>query len=919
MLGGLRAARPAAGTYDAVGARRRPARRHGRRRGPGAGPRSAPFDQVGPVAVPLLAARRHGRADAGQRLPALGHDGEGRRLPRRPASPRPSPTPGRGGRWCVAVGLATMVIGGWRALRQYDLKRLLAFGTVSQLGFLVVLFGAGHPRRPPPACVVLLAHALFKARAVPRRRHHRPPGPHPRHPAARRAAAAGCAARGRRGRGRPRVDGRHPAAARLRRPRRRPTRPSLDPRRPAPAGSCARAGRPARCSPSPTAPGSCWGAFGPTPSSDGPATSSPATSTAPAAAFWPRPRCWPCATVAARRGRPSLARRRCVGPAARRASSPASGAAGTSRCGTASTAALGLSGRHHRARRRRSSGARARAPGSRRRLPALGRGQRAYDAAVAALNLVADRRHRRACRPARCPSTSASSCSPAVAAARRRSCSAAPTACRPARGSPAAAGCRWPVVILAPPSVAVAVARRRFAAVLLLGAVGYGVALLFVLQGAPDLALTQLLVETLSRSSFVLVLRHLPARFADDRSAGTGAQAVRWSCRSRSACSSFGAHPAQRRARRVDPPISDEFIDGPRRRRAARNVVNVILVDFRGLRHHGRDHRARRRRHGRGRARRRRPAPARRRRRRRGRPRRGGGGAVRFRPSLILDVVRRRWCFHSRAAVLGVPALHRPQPPGRRLRRRAGRRARALVLRYAGRRHRRGAARSPLVRPGRCSAPGCHAGRRRRPCCRAPGDRFFEHAQGRRRPCRCSATVTLNTALFFDIGRLPRGRRRACSARCSTARAAREEVSLVSLASPSDHRRALRVRHVAAAAAAADPHHHRARPARPRRQPAAAVSGGRARRRPRSSGAASPGSADPMPQALALTAIVISFGVTAFLLALAYRQLAAHRRRPGRGRRRGPPHRPPGRGRAPTTSRSPSRRRPRPADAGSAP
>ena len=29
--------------------------------------------------------------------------------------------------------------------------------------------------------------------------------------------------------------------------------------------------------------------------------------------------------------------------------------------------------------------------------------------------------------------------------------------------------------------------------------------------------------------------------------------------------------------------------------------------------------------------------------------------------------------------------------------------------------------------------------------------------------------------------------------------------------------------------------------------------------------------ADPLPQALALTAIVISFGITAFLLALAYR------------------------------------------------
>lgn len=36
-------------------------------------------------------------------------------------------------------------------------------------------------------------------------------------------------------------------------------------------------------------------------------------------------------------------------------------------------------------------------------------------------------------------------------------------------------------------------------------------------------------------------------------------------------------------------------------------------------------------------------------------------------------------------------------------------------------------------------------------------------------------------------------------------------------------------------------------------------------------GAAAAGTADPLPQALILTAIVISFGFTAFILALAYR------------------------------------------------
>ena len=37
-----------------------------------------------------------------------------------------------------------------------------------------------------------------------------------------------------------------------------------------------------------------------------------------------------------------------------------------------------------------------------------------------------------------------------------------------------------------------------------------------------------------------------------------------------------------------------------------------------------------------------------------------------------------------------------------------------------------------------------------------------------------------------------------------------------------------------------------------------------------------PDAADPLPQAFALTAIVIAFGITAFLLALAFRSRAVH-------------------------------------------
>ena len=63
----------------------------------------------------------------------------------------------------LGVGLVTMVSSGWRALRQYDLKRILAYGTVSQLGFMVVLFGVGLPEATAAGVAVLFGHALFKA------------------------------------------------------------------------------------------------------------------------------------------------------------------------------------------------------------------------------------------------------------------------------------------------------------------------------------------------------------------------------------------------------------------------------------------------------------------------------------------------------------------------------------------------------------------------------------------------------------------------------------------------------------------------------------------------------------------------------------------------------------------------------------
>ncbi len=63
----------------------------------------------------------------------------------------------------VTVGLVSMLAGGLRALRQHDLKLLLAHGTVSQLGFMIVLLGLGTPAALVAGCALILAHGVFKA------------------------------------------------------------------------------------------------------------------------------------------------------------------------------------------------------------------------------------------------------------------------------------------------------------------------------------------------------------------------------------------------------------------------------------------------------------------------------------------------------------------------------------------------------------------------------------------------------------------------------------------------------------------------------------------------------------------------------------------------------------------------------------
>ncbi|KXO98549.1 Na+/H+ antiporter subunit A [Tsukamurella pseudospumae] len=63
----------------------------------------------------------------------------------------------------LGLGILTMILAGWRALREFDLKLILAFGTVSQLGMLMVLVGGGERNLMLAGMTMLTAHALFKA------------------------------------------------------------------------------------------------------------------------------------------------------------------------------------------------------------------------------------------------------------------------------------------------------------------------------------------------------------------------------------------------------------------------------------------------------------------------------------------------------------------------------------------------------------------------------------------------------------------------------------------------------------------------------------------------------------------------------------------------------------------------------------
>ncbi|HLR44147.1 MAG TPA: proton-conducting transporter membrane subunit, partial [Brevibacterium sp.] len=63
----------------------------------------------------------------------------------------------------VVAGLLTTALGGWFALNQTDIKKLMAYSTVSQLGLITAAIGVGTEMALVAAVLHVIAHALFKS------------------------------------------------------------------------------------------------------------------------------------------------------------------------------------------------------------------------------------------------------------------------------------------------------------------------------------------------------------------------------------------------------------------------------------------------------------------------------------------------------------------------------------------------------------------------------------------------------------------------------------------------------------------------------------------------------------------------------------------------------------------------------------
>ncbi len=135
------------------------------------------------------------------------------------------------------------------------------------------------------------------------------------------------------------------------------------------------------------------------------------------------------------------------------------------------------------------------------------------------------------------------------------------------------------LIISALASIFMVITRSRLSAILSMGVLGYGMGVLFMFYGAVDLAITQFLVETIVMVIFIMVIYHLP-RFTLLSGKKT---------RLRDALIAAGVGITmtfvvlKARFINLEQPISGYFAENSFLEGYGRNIVNVILVDFRAL------------------------------------------------------------------------------------------------------------------------------------------------------------------------------------------------------------------------------------------------------------------------------------------------------------------------------------------------
>lgn len=135
-------------------------------------------------------------------------------------------------------------------------------------------------------------------------------------------------------------------------------------------------------------------------------------------------------------------------------------------------------------------------------------------------------------------------------------------------------------LLIAVSAISILFAKSRLTSIILLGAVGYSVALFFVLFRAPDLALTQLVIETVSVSLFLLCFYHLPKSIRKEEHIGF---------KLTNALISMGVGiivtviALSAHSNKMFNSIAQYYIENTYEKAAGKNMVNVILVDFRGF------------------------------------------------------------------------------------------------------------------------------------------------------------------------------------------------------------------------------------------------------------------------------------------------------------------------------------------------